>query len=472
IYAYVAALYVVLHVRRPSREHLAFGLTCVAVAVWTAGAALRTDALTTQELVVGLRLSYVGGFGATAFFCDLVGAMAGRRRRRWIAAAYVIGALGILTTATGQLVAESPGEWMLTISLAAGGPPLTPFGAALITASLVPSGHAIVLVLRAARSQRELRPFAAASVLTLAVSVYEAGATILGKPSPHLVEHTFMLQVLAISWLLLRRFVRAADELSARTEELRKSYGELRVAQEELVRKEQLAAVGELSAVIAHEVRNPLAIIKNAVSSLRRPTLRPADRGVLLGILDEEVDRLNRLVRDLLAYARPVEPRGRPVELAATLREVVDGAVAGLEAPEAITVELDLDRCPTVHGDPDLLRQAITNVVDNALSAMSQGGTLTVRAEPARLGSAAAVAIECIDTGEGMDPLVLGKARDPFFTTRASGTGLGLAIVDRVVKNHGGTLAIQSAQGIGTTVRIVLPLERPNSVPPPPEEPA
>src|SRR5690606_37312690 len=93
IYAYVAALYLMLHVRRPSREYLGFGLTCVAVAVWTVGAALRTDARTTQDLIVALRLSYVGGFGATAFFCDLVGTMTGHRRRRWIAAAYVVGAL-------------------------------------------------------------------------------------------------------------------------------------------------------------------------------------------------------------------------------------------------------------------------------------------------------------------------------------------------------------------------------------------
>src|SRR5690606_11573366 len=136
--------------------------------------------------------------------------------------------------------------------------------------------------------------------------------------------------------ILLRRFVRTADELGRRTEELRRSYSNLRLTQEELVRKEQLAAVGELSAVIAHEVRNPLAIIKNAVSSLRRPTLRPSDRGVLLGILDEEVDRLNRLVRDLLAYARPVEPRGQPVDLERIVEETVKTALTGHEDPESI----------------------------------------------------------------------------------------------------------------------------------------
>ncbi len=464
IYAYVGAFYCTLHARRPSREHLAFGLTCFGFAVWSAGSALRADADTLAEATYAVRLGYTGGFAAVAFFCELLARMTAHRGRRVVVAAYVVAGLGILASATGLLVDPArrapAGTWSAALTGGAGGPVLTPLGTGLVALGLALSAWAVGRGIGAARRQPELRLFAVASAFTLLVSCYESLGAVLGVRSLHLVEHAGLLQLLAVSWLLLQRYVRAADELSTRTAQLRKSYGELRVAQEELVRKEQLAAVGELSAVIAHEVRNPLAIIKNAVSSMRRPSLRPSDRGVLLGILDEEVDRLNRLVRDLLAYARPVEPRGRPIELATILTETVHSALGGHETAEPVRLELDLDRCPSIHGDPDLLRQAIGNVVDNALAAMAAGGTLTVRAEPARLGAEAAVAIECVDTGDGMDPLVLGKARDPFFTTRAAGTGLGLAIVDRVVKNHRGTLTIESEPGGGTTVRIVLPTER------------
>jgi signal transduction histidine kinase len=102
---------------------------------------------------------------------------------------------------------------------------------------------------------------------------------------------------------------------------------------------------------------------------------------------------------------------------------------------------------------------------------MPAGGTLEVRGTPAAARGARSVRLEIIDTGEGMDSLVLQKARDPFFTTRAAGTGLGLAIAVRVVKNHGGTLEIESEAGAGTTVHILLPVDRPSSVPPPPEDP-
>ncbi len=469
IYAYVGAFYSMLYLRRRSREYLAFALTCVGLSVWSAGSALQELGHGAANTRIALRLSYVGGFAAVAFFCELAAAMTGHRGRRVVTSAYLVSALGIAATSSGLLF--DSGSPQLTAAWAhaladRGVPYFSMLGAALVALALGLSTWAVLRVLRAIPKHRELRPFALASALVLLASAYEALGSFFGFPTLHLIEHAGLLEVVAISWLLMRRYLRAAEELGARTEALRTSYGELRVTQEELVRKEQLAAVGELSAVIAHEVRNPLAIIKNAVSSMRRPTLRPADRGVLLGILDEEVDRLSRLVRDLLAYARPVEPRGRAIALAEILTDLVDETAARHEAPETVRVELDLDRCPPVHGDPDLLRQAITNVVDNALSAMSGGGTLTLRAEPTTLRGEPAVAIECIDTGDGMDALVLGKARDPFFTTRAAGTGLGLAIVERVVKNHHGTLTIESEPGAGTSVRIVLPRERTAVTPP------
>lgn len=475
IYAYAGAFYCILHVRRPThREYLAFGLTCFGLAVWTIGAAIGADARTLAQGVLGSRLAYVGGFAAAAFFADFAAHVAGRTDRRVVLAGYALGALAIVADVAGFLVdasrrAPSP-RLGLTFAPARVEPELTHLGSLLVALVLALVGYCVWLTARAVKQQRELRPLVVAGACVLAAGLHDGIARLLDLHRVFLLEHAGLFPVLAISWILLRRFVHAADELGRRTDELRKSYGELRVMQDELVRKEQLAAVGELSAVIAHEVRNPLAIIKNAVSSLRRPTLRPTDRGVLLGILDEEVDRLNRLVRDLLAYARPVEPRGRPIELARVIDEAVAASLASHDDPTSVQVDIDVREAATIHGDPDLLRQALANVADNALSAMPSGGRLTLRAEPTQFRQRAAVAIECVDTGEGMDSLVLGKARDPFFTTRAAGTGLGLAIVERVVRNHGGQLSIESAPGEGTAVRIVLPRQRPSSIPPPEDD--
>lgn len=475
IYTYVGAFYCALHLRRPThREYLAFGLGCLGLAAWAFGSALATDAESLREGAFALRLSYVGGFATVAFFCDFALCSAGHRAPRMLAVVYGVCGLGVAVDVFGLLVDEStrapPAAWGLVFAPPRVEPVLTPLGAALVAAATAFAGWAVWITARFARRAPELRWFLVAGAGVVAAGLLDTGARMFRVRTIYLLGHAGLLPVLAISWILLRRFVRTADELGRRTEELRRSYSNLRVTQEELVRKEQLAAVGELSAVIAHEVRNPLAIIKNAVSSLRRPTLRPSDRGVLLGILDEEVDRLNRLVRDLLAYARPVEPRGRPVDLERVAVETVEAALPDHEDPSAIDVTIDFERCPTIHGDPDLLQQAIANVVDNALWAMPAGGTLAIRGAPCRARGRSAVRIDVSDSGEGMDSLVLQKARDPFFTTRAAGTGLGLAIAVRVVKNHGGTLEMDSAAGEGTTVQIVLPVHRPSSVPPPPED--
>jgi signal transduction histidine kinase len=206
-------------------------------------------------------------------------------------------------------------------------------------------------------------------------------------------------------------------------------------------------------------VRNPLAIIKNAVSGLHRPTLRDADRQVLLRILDEEADRLNRLVGDLLAYARPVTPQRQQLNIEDLVRGAVELARAAQQRDNQVTFDVVLNDSHTIHGDPDLLRQALVNVAENAIQAMPDGGILTVRTYSTTLEDAPAVAIAIRDTGEGMDTLVRSKATDPFFTTRPTGTGLGLAIVHRLVHSHGGKIQIESSYGTGTTVTIILPVQ-------------
>jgi signal transduction histidine kinase len=315
-----------------------------------------------------------------------------------------------------------------------------------------------VRLVRGARRADDLRLVIWAALPALVAGVHDVTARIAGAGVIYLLEHALPFSSLSISYVLTRRFLRARDELGLRTVELTRSHDELSLVQEELVRKEQLAAVGELAAVVAHEVRNPLAILKNAVSSLRRENLPEADRHTCLSVLDEEVERLNRLVRDLLAYARPVAPQSVPVQLGDIVDKAIEHARRGSRRRDGVTFDVDLSGAPeTVHGDRDLLEQALINIVENAMEAMEEGGVVTVRAKETAAAGRDAVAVTFHDTGEGMDTLVRSRARDPFFTTRPYGTGLGLAIVERVARAHGGTVEITSSRDSGTAVTLVLP---------------
>jgi signal transduction histidine kinase len=474
IYAYVSVYYVMLHVRRPRhREYLTFALLCLGMSAWTMGAAIGMSAETVERAELGLQLQISGGFATVAFFVHFASLLVSTRAPRVVAAAYVYALIAIVLDTVGlSFDRDRLGvvtDWSSDVQRRALEPAFSPLGGALVLGSLGFAAWAVWTMARATREHRDLRPLAWMAGLAVLAAANDGIERATHVGSVHLLDHVGLIPVLGVSYLLLRRFVRSADTLGERTDELRQSYSELRVAQEELVRKEQLAAVGELSAVIAHEVRNPLAIIKNAVSSLRRPTLKAEDRRVLLGILDEEVDRLNRLVRDLLAYARPVEPKGRPIDLEALVKAAIDASLEHCEHADRIELVLDADRLPVVQGDPDLLRQALRNVVDNALQAMPRGGKLTVRAR-ARRAPVPGVVLEFEDTGLGMEESVLEKATNPFFTTRPAGTGLGLTIVQSVIKNHGGSVQLRSERDRGTTVTITLPQQRPSSVPPPPED--
>ncbi len=235
--------------------------------------------------------------------------------------------------------------------------------------------------------------------------------------------------------------------------DLRRSYAELARAQAQLVQRERLVALGELSAVVAHEVRNPLGVIFNSLGSLRRLLKPEGDARMLLDIVGEEADRLNRIVGDLLDFARPSTPALRPEALDRLLEDAVGAAVA---ENRDIAVERDIEAgLPPVSIDARLMRQAVLNVAVNAVQAMPRGGRLTVRAR--RDGAWARVEIR--DSGPGVPDEIRHRIFEPFFTTKASGTGLGLAVVKRIVEGHGGEVAVASDPAAGAAFTIRIPLE-------------
>lgn len=227
---------------------------------------------------------------------------------------------------------------------------------------------------------------------------------------------------------------------------------EMKRLQEELVRARSLAVVGELAATVAHEIKNPLAGISGAVQILR-DTIPPDDsrRQIVAEIL-EQIRRLDRIVRDLLIFARPANPVRQEVDLAATFLRAWALVAPPAEAPR-VRFGVEGAEGVVVSADPHLLEQVWINLFQNAIEAMSGGGELRVRVVP----EAARVRIEVRDTGAGIDPAHVGKVFEPFFSTKVRGTGLGLAITRKIVEAHGGRIDLSSAPGQGTTVSVEIP---------------
>jgi signal transduction histidine kinase len=270
--------------------------------------------------------------------------------------------------------------------------------------------------------------------------------------TPYLLDVVQLVVVLAVGSQLISRFVANASALE-------RSSADLRAAQAELVRRERLAALGELSAVVAHEVRNPLGVIFNAVASLRKQRPVSSDAATLLDILQEEANRLKRVVGDLLEFARPHQ---LSVDTVAPARLLAGAAVAARSQGALGEVRVDTeDDLPSITCDEHLLRQALVNLVTNALQALGRSEPVRVRAF-VRETPEPAVCFSVHDDGAGISDEVAARLFTPFFTTRPTGTGLGLAIVKRVVEAHGGDISWApggdtSPRGVTFTIALPLP---------------
>jgi signal transduction histidine kinase len=226
--------------------------------------------------------------------------------------------------------------------------------------------------------------------------------------------------------------------------------------QREAALKERLSALGRLSTVIAHEVRNPLMVLKASLRTLRREDASTEDRREAAQDIDHEVDRLNRVVSDVLDFARPVRLEYAPVDVNRLCQEAAAAAL-GEEAGRELRIDAD-PALPAVNADGERLRTVLVNVLVNAREAAD--GTPAVTLRTARVAPGR-IAIEVEDRGPGIDAADLPHVFDPYFTTKRTGTGLGLAIAKNLVEAMGGAISVRSGQGAGATVRMELPVERP-----------
>lgn len=223
--------------------------------------------------------------------------------------------------------------------------------------------------------------------------------------------------------------------------------------EEQLRRADRLSTLGELSAGLAHEIRNPLGSIRGTAEILKDGVAPDDPRHEFAEILVKEVDRLNRVLEDFLRFARqaPME-RGR-FDLNAIVREVLDLTRRQAERSQ-VTVIVRQEELPSLDGDGGQIRQALLNLVLNALQAMPAGGQLTVSTR--RSGTLAEVAIA--DTGPGIPVGEETRIFKTFVTTRPDGTGLGLPISQRIITSHGGQITVASTPGEGATFTVALPL--------------
>lgn len=240
-----------------------------------------------------------------------------------------------------------------------------------------------------------------------------------------------------------------------------KDLTDMKRMEEALKRADRLATLGELSARMAHEIRNPLAAMGGAVQLLsEHGAVAESDRR-LLAIILREADRLNVLISDFLAYARPASPRPERIEL----RELVEEIRMLLASDQRFAEMTITDRVPahmTVNADPNQLRQVLINLLNNAAEATGPGGRVEIEAYFQLTGSegyhrSPAAVITVTDNGPGMSEETMDHLFEPFWTTKPEGTGLGLAIIYRIVQSHGGDIRIESPKSGGCRLLIHLP---------------
>ncbi|MCC7404819.1 MAG: PAS domain S-box protein [Bdellovibrionales bacterium] len=231
--------------------------------------------------------------------------------------------------------------------------------------------------------------------------------------------------------------------------------------------QEKLAAVGQLAAGIAHEIRNPLASISGSIQLLSSSNSYTAEEKKLMRIVLKEIDRLNNLISEFLDYVRPHTRIEDPVNLNSLLQEILDFVANSKSLPSAVQQEVTLASGRTVFGHRDKLKQALLNIIINAYQAMEKSTTRVLRVSTRDLDLEQRVQVRIEDLGCGMDSANRSRMFEPFHTTKPGGTGLGLAIAHKILDSHGASIAVESEQGKGTTFIIDFPSPDREKSPPP-----
>jgi signal transduction histidine kinase len=231
---------------------------------------------------------------------------------------------------------------------------------------------------------------------------------------------------------------------------------ELKALEAEHRRLDRLAALGEMSAVVAHELRNPIAGVAAGVEYLTRNAPKGSAEQQGAAMIQSEIERVNRILEDILFVARPLKLEKELTPLPPIINRVV-ARVSPQATASSIAVKTHFaDDLPALLLDSQRIEQVFSNFIGNAIQSMSNGGTLTLSIDQ---NSSNQVQTTITDTGTGISPQLLNRIFDPFFTTKTRGTGLGLSIARRIVEAHNGLIKVDSQPGHGTSFYILLPAE-------------
>ncbi|MBI5418271.1 GAF domain-containing protein [Candidatus Poribacteria bacterium] len=234
------------------------------------------------------------------------------------------------------------------------------------------------------------------------------------------------------------------DRVRIATENLKK-------AQDRLIQSEKLATLGKLSASIAHEIRNPLTSIKILIHSLKEKNENPITRENDIKVIENEIERMNRIINKFLEFARPKEPEFSSCDINQILEETIK--LISCEAKEKnICLVVDLPHIPFIYADKEQMKQVFLNLILNSFQAMPDKGVLTISSE----ASDKNIIISIADTGCGIQEKNLSKIFEPFFTTRQDGIGLGLSVVQRIIDSHNGKIEVKPVYPKGTMFIIKL----------------
>lgn len=274
-----------------------------------------------------------------------------------------------------------------------------------------------------------------------------------GSSPPDAAVEAVVLSVANFAALAMEN-IHLVEGLRRSNEELQLTHAQLHTAQLQLIENEKLAALGRMAAAIAHEVNNPLAVIKSSLQLLERSS-RDNDHRQLLAGADREIDRIARIMRSLLDFYRPAGEQQTAVDLNAVITSLLRIAGPQLRRNK-ITIIADLDPTLRLVGlGSDEARQVLFNLVTNAHDAMPDGGTLTIRT---RLQTSDQAQLEVADSGAGISPEHRERMFEPFFSTKGvKGNGLGLAVVYGLVQSAGGSISVSSQPGQGACFTILLP---------------
>jgi signal transduction histidine kinase len=281
---------------------------------------------------------------------------------------------------------------------------------------------------------------------------------------PELVLHVLWFPMMGfLTYQLLQANREQTRKAEAAAQQLAEANRSLRQAQDEVRRSERLAALGQLTAGLAHELRNPLGTMRSSAELLTRQVAAENEIAKeMAGYIATEVDRTNSLITRFLDFARPQHLKLEKGDLAGLLDRVIErfekeksGAASSVSVYKNYSPDV-----PPVPFDAQLLERALLNLVMNAAQASPAGAVVTVKTQIVETGAGLSVEVAVIDRGSGIDPKHLQSVFNPFFTTKSDGVGLGLPIVSKIVDEHGGQIAVESTLGEGSIFRVFLPVRQ------------